>query len=66
MNELDQLTTMTEEEIIAEAINRGYRIYNAGTGERVGGSPSTHGPDLWMNRANVRLRKLQTDNPPHQ
>ncbi len=60
-DELDRLATMTEEEIIAIAIERGYTPYAANTGKRIGGSKQTHGPDLWMNAANVRLWRLQTN-----
>lgn len=55
-----RLKTMTEAQIVAEAKRRKYKIYAGMSGVRVCGSPAKHGPDLWMNAANVRLWKLQT------
>lgn len=59
-DELERLATMTEEEIITTATERCYKPYDSNTGKRVGGSKQTHGPDLWMNAANVRLWQLGT------
>lgn len=55
-----QIDNMTEAEIVTEAQRRGYTIYEANSGLRVGGSKVKSGPDEWMNYANVRLWKLQT------
>lgn len=60
-----RLRRMSPAQIIIEARRRGYKVYPAPAhyeriGYRVGGSPAKYGPDLWMNAANVRLRKIQT------
>lgn len=58
--EITQFDTMTQDEIIAEAKRRGYKIHDARSCKAIGGSKVTSGADEWMNAANVRLWKLQT------
>lgn len=63
--ELTQFDTMTEQEIIEQARQRGYSVRDAPAhyatpGKRIGGSKVTTGADKWMNAANVRLWESQT------
>ena len=60
-----RLRNMTPSQIVAEAMRRGYTIREAPAhypvpGLRIGGSKAKHGPDGWMNDANVRLWEIQT------
>lgn len=63
------MSNMSQDEIVAEAISRGYRVVEQSAsvnpkafkrdGYRVVGSPVTIGADAWMNAANVRLWQIQ-------
>ena len=58
--EINQFDMMTQDEIIAEALRRGYTVRDTPAGKRLGGSKIASGPDEWMNAANVRLWQIQT------
>lgn len=60
-----RLRNMTPSQVVAEAMRRGYTIHEAPAhypvpGLRIGGSKQKNGPGGWMNDANVRLFKIQT------
>ena len=68
--EINKLKTMTVEEILTLATERGYTIRDAPKmpsrktdvlrdGKRIGGSPFQR--DEWMNAANVRLWQIQIE-----
>jgi hypothetical protein len=60
-----RLRSMTPSQIVAEAMRRGYTVRDAPAhypvpGLLIGGSKAKRGSDGWMNDANVRLWKIQT------
>lgn len=58
----DKLSTMTADQIIEMAKANGYTTYTTDAGHlRIDGSKMEHGPDTWMNAANVALWVLQGD-----
>lgn len=63
---IEDLETMSEDEIVAKAIELGYTVRDAPQnenlphhGKRIGGSQMKYGSDEWMNAANVRLWEIQ-------
>lgn len=58
--DISNLDSMTEEEILQEAERRGYTIRQTNKGSRIGGSTEY---DEWMNAANVRLWQLDKETP---